>query len=491
MDPLPPHDTKIEQAALGCVLLAAETGNMAEVDCLMMRLRPGLFYDLKNQNIHNELAKMRMGESSHSVNLVLLLSWIKGREHEFGGMDYVARLPDQTPGISFFDEYHRQLLALARRRWALAESAKMALAAREGDIDLVDLRQELTAALDRIDQAVHRERPRIETWTRRQAMEFVQDESIFLVGKGIICKGEITVVAGQGGVGKSRLCNALAFAGARGSGQWMGYDIPRAWRTLVLQTENNANRIKEELMTLPEEYQDNVRISLPCAMEFSDPAFRRDLKKLWDEWPFEMIIIDNMNDVAREDGRADFLEGIGNIMSALPRHPDTPAVVIIAHLTKGSTRSLKPMTGRKLLDELSGSNVLGAKARTVLTLQHVDASVSTDMRVVFDCAKCNNGTPLPMSAYYRANGEFQPCLEWDQHEWLNPPDEGARIERRSLSKDKWREVMGGELGMTRKRLVALLQAAPYQASQSSAYNWVNAALQEGILMEVAGVIALK
>ena len=51
--------------------------------------------------------------------------------------------------------------------------------------------------------------------------------------------------------------------------------------------------------------------------------------------------------------------------------------------------------------------------------------------------------------------------------------------------------MGGELGMTRVRLVALLQAAPCHASQSSACNRVNAALQEGILMEVAGVIALK
>ncbi len=491
MDPLPPHDPHIEQGALGCVMYAAEMGQMQEVDAMLMRLRSGLFYELINQNIHNEMARMRMGSFAHALNPIMLLSFIQGRENEFGGREYVLNLSSKCAAVSFFDEYLRQLIALARRRWALAESARIAMAAREGDIDLIDLRQQLTGALDFIEEGAHRERPRIETWTRRQAMEFIQDESIFLVGKGIICKGEITVVAGQGGVGKSRLCNALAFAGARGSGQWMGYDIPRAWRTLVLQTENNANRIKEELMTLPEEYQDNVRISLPCAMEFSDPAFRRELNKLWDEWPFEMIIIDNMNDVAREDGRADFLEGIGNIMAALPRHPDTPAVVIIAHLTKGSTRSLKPMTGRKLLDELSGSNVLGAKARTVLTLQHVDASVSTDMRVVFDCAKCNNGTPLPMSAYYRANGEFQPCLEWDQHEWLNPPDEGARIERRSLSKDKWREVMGGELGMTRKRLVALLQAAPYQASQSSAYNWVNAALQEGILMEVAGVIALK
>jgi CheY-like chemotaxis protein len=135
-------------------------------------------------------------------------------------------------------------------------------------------------------------------------------------------------------VGKSRLANTLAFAGARGAGEWMGYLVKRRFRTLVLQSENGPRRIQSEVAGLPREWDEHVRLSLPTWMRFGEPAFRQELRRLWESWPFDVLIVDNMNDVAKADGREDFLEALDNIRASLPVYPDAPAVVVVAHLRK-------------------------------------------------------------------------------------------------------------------------------------------------------------
>ena len=421
-DQLPPHDLKIEAGALGCVLLAtcSKENGQAEIDAMLMQLKPNLFYDLRHKNLLVGMHQMRMGEIAHNVDIHTLGLWFKDRLHEVGGLDYIAGLPDQTPSLWQFEGYRKELVALAQRRWMLSQAAEFSIRAREGDVDLSDLRSKLSDSLDSIDKAVRSERPMIETWTAADAAAYIPDPTTFLIGEGMICRGEFSILAGPAGAGKSRLALTLALAGARGAGSWMGYKIKRRFRTLILQSENSRNRIKSDLAGVDPALNDYVRMSLPCAMNFSDPKFRAELKKLWEGWRFDLIVIDNMNDVARQDGREDYLEGLANIMAALPREPDCPAVVIVAHLTKGSGRALKPMTGRKLLDEISGSNTLAAKARTVFTLQHADPADNTSDLVIFDCAKSNNDHPLAMAAYHRRDGEFLPEPHFDYDSWLNP-----------------------------------------------------------------------
>ena len=43
----------------------------------------------------------------------------------------------------------------------------------------------------------------------------------FMVGDDMIVRGELCCLAGWGGVGKSMCANTLAYAGARGRGEWM------------------------------------------------------------------------------------------------------------------------------------------------------------------------------------------------------------------------------------------------------------------------------
>lgn len=485
---LPPHDSQLEAAALSCVLQAGDTDNQAEVDALLMQLRPEFFFELKHKNLMLELTQMRMSDAPHSVSTLTLTSWLKGRLDDFGGLAYIAALPNQAPSIAQFPEYRRQLVCLAKRRLALSQSQSLADSARNGDIDLADLRANLAGALDSIDRSGAGERPMIETWTATEAAAYVPDPATFLIGEGIISSAEITLLAGPAGAGKSRLANTLAFAGARGNGHWMGYEVRRRFKTLVLQSENNENRIKEELACLPMELAQYVKISLPCEMAFARPEFRQELRRIWDSWRFDVIVIDNLNDVSRADGREDFLEAIANIKAALPRHPETPSIILIAHLTKGSGRALKPLTGRKLLDEIAGSNALAAKARTAFALQHADPTDATDDRVIFDCAKCNNGVPLPMAAYHRRNGEFQPCPNFDFDTWLNPPEDGGRA--RPPGREDWLEIFDNVKGMTKKALVNYLKDFR-KASQAAAYKWISEAITAGTITEDAGIIRLR
>jgi CheY-like chemotaxis protein len=193
------------------------------------------------------------------------------------------------------------------------------------------------------------------------------------------------------------------------------------------QREVAPGRIQSEVMNLPAEYNEWVRISLPCFMDFSNPAFRLELRRFWDRWPFDVLVIDNMTDVAKADAREDYSEALQSIRASLPVHPDTPAIVLLAHMRKSrGGEAWKPKRGRELLDELSGSFALGAKARSCFFLQPASPDMDDD-RVIFDCGKSNNDRPLPMSAWIRANGEFKPCPDFDFDGWIAGEEDGRKV----------------------------------------------------------------
>lgn len=73
-----------------------------------------------------------------------------------------------------------------------------------------------------------------------------------LVGDNEVVKGYegVTVLAGPGGSGKSLATMALALAGARGDGFWMGRKVHRNFKTLIIQAENGLVRLKAEFEAL-------------------------------------------------------------------------------------------------------------------------------------------------------------------------------------------------------------------------------------------------
>jgi hypothetical protein len=480
---LPPHDAEIERAALGCVLLA--TASQAEVDALLLQLRPQFFYDLRHKVICTELTRMRM--EGHAVDLVTLHSWLKGREAQCGGIAYLAELPDAAPSLQMFSEYLKQLKALARRRWALAESARLADRAQHGDLDLADLRAELNEALEKVEGDSRQERPLVTMRTVEQCLAYEDDPKTFLLGDGMISLGEITVLAGLPGLGKTRLANTLAFALARGTGTWMGYQVRRQARTWVLQSENGPRRVKTELETLRPDLRPWIRVSEKTALNFHHPDFRSAVRRLHSQWPFDLLVLDCWSDIIPDDKFADMREAIDNIDAALPDDDQRPAILVIAHLAKSALGD-RPLIGRQLLGKVSGSFRLCQKARCAFAIQGVTMDPD-DKRVVFECAKSNNDTARPPSAWHVVNGQFIEIPDFDIDDWRNPPDQDAR--GRKPDSASWEAIFsGGPAGMTKKSLADRLIQDRHCAT-GSAYRWIDGAVKAGLLMEASGIIAWK
>lgn len=462
IDRIPPHSEEAEAGALGCILLAE---SQKEKETLAAQLRPEQFYLLTHRTLFEEMSKMFL--QGHFVDMLTFQQWLKDAKllASVGGAAYVAGLPDGVPSVANFSYYADIVREKAFLRWALQQAQKTIDAVWTAE-RVEDVQAVVRETYDLQARKADAPRPLIEVVTIEEAKAFQPDPSLFLVGADMLSRGELAAISGWPGLGKSRLGTTLAVAGARGKGEWMDYKVQRRFRTLVLQCENSMRRIKSEVESLPAGFNDWIRISKPCPLSFNRPDFRAELRRFADDWPFDCLILDHWAEIAREEGQADYLQALDDIRSSLPLGDAAPAVVVIAHLRKQRGGDhWRPKQGRELLNELSGSFALGAKARTVFVLQPGSMDAADD-RVVFDCAKSNNDTPLPASAWHRRNGEFEPCPDFDFDEWLNPPEEAPR--RAVTAADLAAIFDNGKTKLTRQRAAALLQEAGF--SQATAYR---------------------
>lgn len=465
---IPPHALDAEEAALSCVIQVGDAGSQQNVDMMLHQLMPSYFYDHRTKTLHHAMCMMR--SENRAVDWVTLNMWLKANKRdgelmtyleECGGTDYVKHVWDQSPSGMNFNAYLPTLQEYKWRRFALANSANFAALATAEDCAMDKLR-ELTAELH--EQATKLNSghvPMIQLVTPEQARAYEPDENDFMVGQGLISKGMFVTIGGEPGVGKSRLATTLAIAGARGVNSWLNYPIRSKWRTLVLQSENDAHRLKEECDAIPKQFNDWIKFTngLSHGLAFDKPEFRRELRRIFDEWPFEMLVVDPWNDVSSEEGQKDYKEALLNIQACF-RGAKMPAVVIVAHLRKrGRDDNGKRKSGRELLHELSGSLALGSTSRTVVVVQAASSDME-DARVICEVAKANNVKPEwfsdyggSRSAWKRANGAFESIKEFDWNEYDNP---GAP-ERRGLDEEMVREVFDGEKPMKPARLAKLLK----------------------------------
>src|ERR1700675_933445 len=90
---------------------------------------------------------------------------------------------------------------------------------------------------------------------------YVVPDGTVLVGDNHIVRGDVFVVGGPPGVGKSRGWVALAEAGATKL-DWLGLKVHCNFRTLIIQNENGRFRLKTEFETLNATLLDEyIRIS--------------------------------------------------------------------------------------------------------------------------------------------------------------------------------------------------------------------------------------
>jgi hypothetical protein len=239
-----------------------------------------------------------------------------------------------------------------------------------------------------------------------------------LVGDCHLTRGDLTVIGGVPGCGKSRLLVSLAIAGKQGAGAtWMGLDVHHSFKTAILQAENGEVRLQRELQDIHDQGHDldgwlYLTPPPPFGIAFSAPAFRDQLR----EWLLEVqpgvLAIDPWNRCVADDKAKDYREILDSVFAILPEGPLKPAIIIIHHLRKPSGSDNNRRRGRELLHELSGSYVIGSASRVAFILEPATPDGDDD-RVLFTCAKNNNGDMGAPSAWHRRNGLFDACTDFD------------------------------------------------------------------------------
>jgi DnaB-like helicase N terminal domain/AAA domain len=480
-DELPPNSFEDEQAALSCVLQFGDRGSQQNVEATLVQLRPTFFYDHRLKTLHHELVQMTM--ANVKLDFITLLSWLRdqkskdqlfNRLEECGGESFLRKTLEAAPTPINFNYYLPKLKECALRRWCLGKTGRLKELAEMTDLSPEQLREEFAEIYEQSVNIGATTQPLIRIVSPAQARAFEADPSDFLVGQGLVSRGMIVTIAGDAGIGKSRLATTLAIAGARGNNRWMNYPIRTKFRTLVLQSENDAHRLKEDCSVIPDNFNDDIRFSdgLSHGLAFDRPEFRRELRRFFEDWPFELMVVDPWNDVTSEDGQKDYKQALLNI-SACFRGAKMPAVVIVAHLRKrGRDESAKRKSGRELLGEISGSLALGSTSRTVFAVMPVESSME-DPRIVFEIVKANNCHPDWLrehgtrTAWVRANGAFESVKGFDWGEYDNPGDP----ERRKVTEDMIKTVFDGEKELKPAHLATKLHKV-FGVGQSTAFRAV-------------------
>ncbi|HZV33148.1 MAG TPA: DnaB-like helicase N-terminal domain-containing protein [Verrucomicrobiae bacterium] len=448
-DILPPHSDEAERAALGCLLLAPESA-AANVT----KLTRSDFYDLRHQNLFTTISRIvRAGQTPDTVTVVQRLT-DKNELETVGGLEYIVALPDAAPSALSLPSYVVILKDKASRRELLALAAKAQQMAGNQSLDAAVLAREFTTMAERVAANSVPSRNWLNFYSPTELLAWQPPAGHILVGDCAIVRGGLAVIAGPPGVGKSRGATALAIAGAKGAGAtWFGLPIHAHFKTVIVQCENGRYRLKQEFSEIyAPEMEESIRVSdrPEFGLAFDASEFRRTLADYLTEFSAGLLILDPWNTIARDDGIRDYRAALENIMAALPHGERMPAVLVVAHTRKpkGDDRKL----GRALLHELSGSYALGSAARSVFMLQHASDDTADD-RVVFTCAKNNDGSLGVPSAWHRRNGLFVPCEDFDWEEFEQPTTGSSG----SITKSHLEKLFdGGKRRLARKKAVAEL-----------------------------------
>ena len=316
----------------------------------------------------------------------------------------------------------------------------------------------------RISETLPPPPPPIEFWKPSQFIGYQPPKDLVLVGDNHLVRGATCVIGGSPGVGKSRMIPPLAVAGATGKGEWMGLPVHCQFRTLVVQAENGAARMKSELSSLNVpgdlDLDDWLRITPPplFGLDFASDEFCEFVRDYVCVFEPGLLVVDPWNAVVRKDDIQAFRDALERLHSVLPAEPERrPALAIIHHLRK---RKGDPKRGRELLEELSGSYSIGAAARSAFILQAATADQEDD-RVVLTCAKNNDGEPGPSTAWHREGDGFSPCEDFDFDVFF----EGSAESRRSISADVMRRALG-EGGIRKGEFVSRMKQEGFERSAS-------------------------
>lgn len=289
-------------------------------------------------------------------------------------------------------------------------------------------------------ESVKRE-PRIRFFKPSELRAYQPEKDVVLVGECHVMRGEVFIIGGEPGCGKSTAATELAICGATGR-DWLGLPVHCRFKTLIIQNENGRYRLRQEYQArgLGAEIEDSILVSEPppYGMTLNNPEFLADVAAVLETFVPDLVVFDPWNAAAKDDKAADYAGAFDALRAMLPTGKNKPALGIVAHTRKPQPNE-KRTGGSALMHLLAGSYVLTSVPRAVFII--VRGSLDeTDNAVVIFNPKNNNGPKAHRTAWECRPEGFAPLNDFDWKAF-----EGGEGGRKVIRPEHIREALGGDL----------------------------------------------
>ena len=307
-----------------------------------------------------------------------------------------------------------------------------------------------------------------------------------LVGEALVARGELVLIAGAPGIGKSRAAFALAVSGAKGN-DWLGQPVRCKFRTLIVQCENGMYRLHSYFSALKAagvDLEGWVEVLAPpdVGLAFGRPEFQKEVlaacERLQAGGHPLLVVVDPWTECTQGDDKDGYQTALKNIRASLPKGENAPALVIVCHTRK--PKEDERASGRSLLNSIAGSYSIGSAARAAFVLQKV-TDEPNDPRRIWSCCKANNCEMPPPRAWTCEAASFTAIPDFNWEEWKGGNNKPAGRPPK-VTDAHIREAFVGISHLSKGRLNDKLMELS-RCSQSKAYDAIARWLASGLLKQ--------
>jgi len=331
-------------------------------------------------------AMIRLADEGQALDPVTVSEHLRARDEldDAGGLPYLAELLDAVPTAANI-EHHAQIVAeRAARRRLEAVGRQIAADAADPDLSPAETRARISLYADEVANLEG-----IDTLPAATAIgDLPPPEPVPWGVRNLIPAADISLLASDGGVGKTTLAAAIAaaMAAARPALEHWPFRTT-AGPVLIMSEEDSADIIRNRIMAIATGHgwdrdliARRVHLIAQAGVSLGDPEWQAHIRAEAARIRPVAIFFDPYTELIEgEENSNDAAKAVIRFLRSLAVETGA-AVIVIHHLGKAGE-------GKRKIDRIRGASALHAAARSVLIL---DAHPQ-GMRV--DVAKFNRGAP--------------------------------------------------------------------------------------------------
>jgi hypothetical protein len=336
-------------------------------------------------------------------------------------------------------------------------------------------------------------------WTATDFAAYRPQPDRDILGRAILREGNLTLLMGQPGLGKSTASFALAIANVRGDHSFAGIPLsPKPRRWLFIGNENGADRWKEHFedadRTLTPEQRVTFQRQVHVAALFEDedpdlslPDQENRLEATVGASAADVVVLDPWSEIVpNEIDSAIVRDSIASLRNGVRRANRHAAILVVCHAKAGREVVADNLSNFGAGNAQRGNRLLYSSARAALLLVPFDDHGSD---LVLALAKCNDGPLMRPQriAFDREAFRYTVNQDFNVEEWSESLRAKTKPKRKVAPETIEALVRKGHTST--KAIVSQLAA---RAGERTIKDAIGAAVDLGLILKIAhGIYGLN